>query len=235
MDVALRPPDSIQASLEEPHSAEAEPASHTTPEHTADAAAAAEAAAEAASLLGSTSALGVDAGDESSSQLYALQATWKLLPGSCFDSLAFRVAKECGLPQEVLQVSQAAYDRILDDGYISNSSIAGSVGMARAYENVLQLVRSTRADRRHQGASSSSNSSSRESSSSSQESSSSSGESSRSRDSSSHDEGSSRRRSSSSRRRLSSSGASAVSAMTSSSSATSTSTSSAGRRRRRSS
>jgi hypothetical protein len=49
----------------------------------------------------------------SSSHLYRLKPTWRLLPGHCFETLAFPVARDCGLPEDVLRASEAFYHKIM--------------------------------------------------------------------------------------------------------------------------
>ena len=68
-----------------------------------------------------------------SSYLYSLRPTWRLLPGTCFESLAFAVARDCGVPETTLAAAAADYFAILKGGskrpgYNSIVRVANSSG-----------------------------------------------------------------------------------------------------------
>jgi hypothetical protein len=64
-------------------------------------------------LAGAGVAGGGPAAGSSCPHLYQLKPTWRLLPGHCFESLAFSVARDCGLPQGVLRASEDYYSMIM--------------------------------------------------------------------------------------------------------------------------
>jgi hypothetical protein len=68
-------------------------------------------------------------------ELYSLQPTWKLIPGTCFKSLAFAVARDCGLPPSVLAAAESDYHAILQ----------GGSSMSAAYEKIVEIARGSRA------------------------------------------------------------------------------------------
>jgi hypothetical protein len=87
------------------------------------------------------------------SYLYSLRPTWRLLPGTCFESLAFAVARDCGVPEATLAAAAADYFAIIESG----SEHPG-------YDAITHVARSSRAGQQSPRSSSSAGGSRRASS-----------------------------------------------------------------------
>jgi hypothetical protein len=62
-----------------------------------------------------TSSAPSSSSSSSGSGFYHLRPTWRIQPGHCFESLAFTVAAQQGLPQAVLAAAEADYRAIVHD------------------------------------------------------------------------------------------------------------------------